>query len=204
MIKPRTLVLTPLLALGFVWPAAAGELPGKPPIEHAWVFEAEGLTPRDDFGDAFRDIDAVTLSAMRSWRHSDGLELQLGGGFFLASGVRGEPFSSEPPADSDAAGVKAGGRLRYNFPAVGPVRPFADAYAGVVWTPGSPFPAGGTAVNGQATWGGGVEVALDDRWAIETGYRQQHLSNGGGLVDYNLAFNSHGPFVGLRRRLGHD
>lgn len=194
----RTAALTslPALALLVAAPVFADPDPGN-----AWIFEVESALPRGDFATEFRDIEAVSLTAMRSWRHSSGFEFQLGGGLYGASGERSEPLSSDPPEDSDAAGIKAGGRVRYNFPAIGPARPFVDGYAGVVWTPGSPFPAGGTAVNGQAAWGGGVEFEMSDSWSIEAGYRRQHLSNGGGLVEHNPAFDSQGAFIGVRRSL---
>lgn len=197
----RTAAATFLHALALF---TAAPVLAEPDPGNAWVFEVESASPRGEFAPEFRDIQAVSLTAMRSWRQSNGFEFQLGGGLYGATGVRSEPFSSEPPEDSDAAGVKAGGRVRYNFPPVGPVRPFVDGYAGVVWTPGSPFPAGGTAVNGQAAWGGGVAFEMTESWSFEAGYRRQHLSNGGGLVDYNPAFDSHGAFIGVRRSLDHN
>lgn len=170
--------------------------------EEAWVFEVEHFAPRGDFQEAIRDLDGVSVSAMRAWRYSSGLELQIGGGLFRATGTTTELFSPDPPVESGADGIRAGGRVRYNFPQLGAARPFVDGYAGVLWTPGAPFPAGGTAVNGMATWGGGVEVAVDDRWAVEAGWRNQHISNGGGLVDHNPAWDSQGAFLSLRRTIG--
>lgn len=195
--------LAPALALLASAPALAQDIPILGAVtEEAWVFEAEHFTPRGDFQEAIRDLDGVSLSAMRAWRFSSGLEFQLGGGLFHADGTTTELFSPDPPLENSADGVRAGGRIRYNFPQLGSVRPFVDGYAGVLWTPEQPFPAGGTSVNGMATWGGGVEVAIDDRWAVEAGWRNQHISNGGGLVDYNPAWDSEGAFLSLRRTIG--
>jgi opacity protein-like surface antigen len=184
--------------------ASAGE--GLPLVgavtDRSWVFETEYLSPRGEFQESIRDLDAVSVSAMRSWRFSSGFEAQLGAGLFSAEGTTSELFSGDPPRDSDALGLRAGGRIRYNFPELGPVRPFADGYAGVLWTPGNPFPAGGTAVNGIASWGGGAEIGLSKRWSVEAGWRNTHISNGGGLVDHNPAWDSSGPVLGLRRTLG--
>lgn len=196
------MAFAPTLAILGASPALAQDIPVLGPVtEEAWVFETEHFTPRGDFQQAIRDLDAVSVSAMRAWRYASGLELQLGGGVFHASGTTSELFSPDPPMDSGADGIRAGGRIRYNFPELGPVQPFVDGYAGVLWTPGSPFPAGGTAVNGMATWGGGMEFAVDDRWAVEAGWRNQHISNGGGLVDYNPAWDSQGAFISLRRTI---
>ncbi len=184
-------------------PSSADTLPILGPVkENAWVFETEYWSPRGDFTDAIRDLHGVSVTAMRAWRFASGFETQLGVGLLGVEGTTQELFSSDPPRDSDVLGLRAGGRVRYNFPAIGAVRPFADGYAGVLWSPDNPFPAGGTSVNGVATWGGGAEITLGKRWSIEGGWRNQHISNGGGLVDYNPAWDSQGAFIGLRRTLG--
>ncbi len=197
------LAIAPALAILSAAPASAQDVPILGGVtDEAWVFEAEHFTTRGDFQEAIRDLEGVSLSAMRAWRFSSGLEFQLGGGLFHADGTTTELFSPTPPVESGADGIRAGGRIRYNFPELGPARPFVDGYAGVGWTPGSPFPAGGTAVNGLATWGGGVAFAVDNRWAVEAGWRNQHISNGGGLVEHNPAWDSQGAFLSLRRTIG--
>lgn len=203
----RAIVISALGALAFILPLAAeaqeDSLPFIGPVaEESWVFETSHLSPRGDFQEAIRNLEAVSVTAMRSWRFASGVEAQLGGGLFHAQGTTSELFAPEPPRTSDADGLRAGGRIRYNFPEIGPVQPFVDAYAGVLWTPGQPFPAGGTGVNGMYEWGGGIEAALSQKWSVAAGWRKNHISNGGGLVDHNPAWDSEGAFISVRKTIG--
>jgi len=207
ILSARAATLSALGALALSPPLAAeaqdSSLPVVGPVtRESWIFETSYLTPRGDFQDAIRDLEAISVTAMRSWEFASGIEAQLGGGLFSANGSTTELFSPDPPRESDATGLRAGGRVRYNFPEVGAVRPFVDAYAGVLWTPGQPFPAGGSGVNGVYEWGGGIETSLSDTWSVAAGWRNNHISNGGGLVAHNPAWDSEGAFVSVRRKIG--
>lgn len=169
--------------------------------DQSWRYEATYFFPDSGFDEEFRDINVTLLEAWRAFSFTSGVELQLGGGAFIADGERTEPFS-DLVQESDAVGGAAGATLRYNLPALGPFRPFADVSAQAVWTPDDPFPGGGTAVNGLAQWGAGVAYRMSPQWTVEAGYRQSHLSNGGGISSYNPAWEGDGVFIALRRSLG--
>lgn len=203
----RTTIISALGALAlFLPPAADAQEAGFPFIgavtEESWVFETSHLSPRGDLQEAIRSLEAVSITAMRSWRFGSGVETQLGGGLFHAGGTTRDLFTPEPPRPSDADGLRAGGRIRYNLVRIGDVEPFIDAYAGVLWTPGQPFPVGGTGVNGMFEWGGGFEAAASDKWSIAAGWRNNHISNGGGMVKHNPAWDSNGAFLSVRRTIG--
>jgi hypothetical protein len=165
----------------------------------AWTVEANTFAPRGDFHEQFRDIRALSFELARSWRFTSGLEARMGGGWFRAQGETSEPLSSELPRQSNADGLSIAFGARYVLPEWGRVRVFAEGVLGFVWTPGDPFPTGGTAVNGMTRWGAGATWRVSGDWSIDTGYRRMHLSNGGGIVDHNPAWEAHNVYVGLRR-----
>ncbi|WP_081767021.1 acyloxyacyl hydrolase [Hylemonella gracilis] len=189
-------VSVPTRAHAQAWPLI-GEM-----TQRAWTYELHGFTPRGAFHERFRDIHALSLESGLAWRFLSGLELRMNGGYFHAWGETSEPLSSDPPRRSDADGLTLSYGARYYFIELGRAHLYGEAVAGFVWTPGSPFPAGGTAVNGMTRWGAGGAWRLDGLWSVELGYRRTHLSNGGGITAYNPAWEAHNLSLGLRRSLG--
>lgn len=170
-----------------------------------FAVESRGLTvglshfgPRDEFGDSFRDIDITTLDMAIGWRLVSGIEVRAIASAVVARGERAEPFDPAPPRDSDAEGIALGGGLRYHLELTETVDLFAEGAIQFMWTAGTPFPAGGTGVNGLTRWGGGVAVDITPRLTVEAAYLRTHVSNGGGMVDWNPAWNGHGLSVGVR------
>lgn len=167
--------------------------------ETGWLANVEYHRPRDLWNATNRDITVMSFSGARSWEFQYGLEAQLDAGLFIAQGTRNEIDYSQP-IKSDAYGVNFGGGLRwYVFDLYG-LRPFADGYVNIIYTPSHPFPAGGSAVNGYLRAGGGLRLDLSDRYAVEAGYHLSHVSNGGGMVPGNPAYNGNGMFLNLRWR----
>lgn len=165
-------------------------------ISHEWRLQGDYLGARE----ANRPIDIVSVTAARVWRFPFGVQGSLGFGILNATGNRIEP--GRQPINSDATGVLLGGGLRVAPVRIGPVEPFAEGTVHFLWTAGHPFPAEGSSVNGFVRWGGGANVRLSDRISVEVGYHAAHVSNGGGLVPYNPAWNGRGGFVGLNWRSG--
>jgi hypothetical protein len=165
-------------------------------IAREWRFQADYLGPRQ----ADRPIDVATATAAHVWRLPYGVQASLGLGVLQAEGERVD--TNRPPVASDATGLLLGGGLRFAPVRIGPVEPFVEGMVHFLYTAGHPFPAEGTSVNGLVRWGGGVTLRLSERMSLEAGYRAAHLSNGGGLVPYNPAWNGRGGFIGLSWRPG--
>lgn len=163
-------------------------------------FSIDYYGPHSDFDESFRDIDVAMLTMMRGWRTGSGVELQLGGGVLVADGTRWEPLIPEPPRESHAYGLIAGGLLRYNFPKLLGAMPFIDGGMQLLWTE-SPFPAGGSAVNGVVRWGGGFAIPIGRTDALDVGYRRAHISNGGADSAVNPAWNGEGLFLSWRQQI---
>lgn len=170
------------------------------PAERVRSFAIDYYGPHSDFDETFRDIDVVMLSMMHGWRTNSGIELQLGGGVLVADGIRWEPLTADPPRDSQAYGLAAGGLVRYNLPKMLGVTPFVDGAVQVLWTE-RPFPAGGSAVNGFIRFGGGFELPIGATDALDVGYRRAHISNGGSDSTVNPAWNGEGLFLSWRKQV---
>lgn len=167
--------------------------------ETGWIANLDVHRPRDRWNDVNRDITLVSLQAQRSWEFAYGLEAQAGGGAFIAQGTRINEDGFTKVA-SDAYGVAFGGGLRwYAFRLYG-MRPFGEGIVNIAYTPSHPFPTGGSGVNGYLRAGGGLRLDLSETYAVEGGYHLSHVSNGGGLVPGNPAYNGAGWFLNLRWR----
>ncbi len=171
--------------------------------EDGWSASIDLLGPRGDFGEQFRDIDLYGLTLGRSWQFGYGLELRA-----LASGVvardeRSEPFSPTPPLHSDAEGLAFGGGLRQYLLDWQGLHLFAEGSVQFLWTMGTPFPAGGSGVNGLVRWGGGAGYDLGPGLRLEMSYQRAHISNGGGIVASNPAWKGPSAPTRLRGRARH-
>lgn len=196
--------LLPLLAVAVPLPALAQAESAKPGFfdvkERAWVVRSEYQAPRDDFNRSFRDIGLVTLEAQRAWTLNGPLELRAGGGVTYARGSTWEPLSTAPRRDVDVLGLNAGVEARVDLLRRPRFRLYVDGSVNMLWTHGVQFPPGGTGFNGYLRAGPGVMVQMNDRLAIETGYHLSHVSNGGGIVAHNPAYNGHGGYLAVRLR----
>lgn len=76
---------------------------------------------------------------------------------------------------------------------------FADLVPGFAWFTDQ-FPPKGSRVNGSYRYGLGVRYRLSPGKSIEFGIRKIHISNGGGLVQSNPAYNGTGIFVSFGQR----
>jgi opacity protein-like surface antigen len=167
--------------------------------EKAILYSTEYYWPRGDFEEEHRKIDIALLSAHAVWQFAGGFELQLGGGLLVGQGTKSQ-IDDPVERDSDGYGIHAGGTLRYYLLRTGPVSAFVDGILNTAWTPGQQFPDGGSGSNGWVQWGLGLRYDVSGDWAVEGGYRHSHMSNGGGLVPHNPAWNGQGMYLGVRQR----
>ena len=165
--------------------------------ERAWIFSYEFDVPYDSFDSQFRAIDVQAFRAAHAWKVRYGLEGQLGALVFLGFGTKSEPLSSTPPENSDAGGVGFGPDARWNFVQTRRIRLFADGESDFIYALPQ-FPAGGSATNAFLRAGGGIAYRFGDKRWLEAGYRRAHVSNGGGIVPSNPAWNGKGIYVGVR------
>ncbi len=193
MLKGPHIILHGLLAVGSAAPtlAHADDLGAV-----GWRFELDYLGRTE----AHRPIDVVAVNARHVWQGPLGLDAALGIGALHGSGERRDPGA--PVLPSDAAGFLAGAAVRFAPVVIGPVKPFVQGSVDFLYTFGRPFPAGGSSVNGLVRWGAGLEAAVSERMSLSAGYRAAHISNGGGLVPSNPAWNGRGGFIDLTWRPG--
>lgn len=194
-------LLSPIGAAGAGTPLADTRDPATV-RENGWFLSAAHYVPRDSFNERFRDIDVTMLTVGRAWRFGLGLEVQAIGSAVLARGSTAEPFATEPPRDSDAEGIALGGGLRWTLLEWAGLSAFAEGSVRFLWTLGTPFPAGGTGVNGFTAWGGGLGYDVGPDLRLEATYHRTHISNGGGIVSWNPAWNGEGVALTLRYRFG--
>ncbi len=178
---------------------AADTQPSTHPFvqERASIFSYEFDVPYDSFDSQFRAIDVQAFRAARAWKYRYGFEGQLGALVFLGFGTKSEPFSSTPPENSNAGGVGFGPGARWNFVQTHRFRVFADGESDFIYALPQ-FPAGGSATNAFLRAGGGAAYRFGNKKWFEAGYRRAHVSNGGGIVPSNPAWNGKGIYVGVR------
>ena len=100
-------------------------------------------------------------------------------------------------ADTVGAGFIGLGRLQWP---TGPVRPFVEAGAGMLFSAGA-LPPGGTRWNFHQRWGWGLALRLQPTLWLGLSWRRLHLSNGKGFGHPdNPAYDGRGPTLELRRR----
>lgn len=165
--------------------------------ERAWIFSYEFDVPYDSFDSQFRAIDVQAFRAAHAWKIRYGLEGQFGALVFLGFGTKSEPFSSTPPENSNAGGIGFGPEARWNFLQTYRFRVFADGESDFIYALPQ-FPAGGSATNAFLRAGGGAAYRFRDKEWFEAGYRRAHVSNGGGIVPSNPAWNGKGIYIGMR------
>lgn len=104
-------------------------------------------------------------------------------------------FRSDEPITAYGVGVTP--KLVYTFTALNRLRPYVEGGGGPLWTDlGGRVPEQPGQFN-FVVWGGaGAAWFLTPRWAIHTGYRFIHISNGG-TRHPNSGLNVGMPFIGL-------
>jgi hypothetical protein len=118
--------------------------------------------------------------------------LSLGGELGVHS-IDGAPSAG---GDSDTSGVSTNALVRWHALQGRGWSAFLEFGVGVLASE-APFPVGGTRWNGVRQAGVGVELELTPQLRLGAGVRQQHVSNGKGLVDDNPAWEGQGAYVGL-------
>lgn len=94
-------------------------------------------------------------------------------------------------------GVGFNPKIKYSFIALDRVRPYAEFAGGPFWTDlGGKIPEQSSEFNFIVTGGLGVSYFLNDRAAINAGYRFQHISNAH-TSRANVGLNSSLPFAGF-------
>ncbi len=162
------------------------------------MVKVEHLGPRGAFEEVNRDVAITVVEAQRAWSVYGPFEIRAGGGLAYASGTTSEPFSGVPPQEVSTTALTAGAELRLNLLERENLRLFVDGSANVLWSPGDPFPPGGTGVNGFLRYGVGANYRVQSGLSIEGGYHRAHISNGAGVVEHNPAWNGHGGFIAVR------
>jgi hypothetical protein len=163
--------------------------------ERAWEVRAGYFFPIE----SFRHIHVGILEMARAWRFSAGLELQLRGGLFHASGDRTDVPPGVSP-DSTATGISAGGGLRYDPLVRGGVHLFLDVSVEILVTPGQAFPSGGSGLNGFLRGGVGASYDLSRRFTVEVIYQVAHISNASGGGPQNPGWSGQGGCLSIRYR----
>ena len=194
----RALGLSLTLALPASLLAQGSEEPmvAKPKVRS--FFSTEVLFPRSQD----RDISVTTVEFGRSILYPSGFELQARGGLGHTSGSRADYPTLGQNANSTTTGLVAGIGARY-YTKIGPKwQLFADGTLQVYWSPGNPFPAGGTAIDGFMRGGFGLSYEVPYGYSCEFIWRPiAHMSNGGKGADVNPAWNGQGFGISISKRI---
>lgn len=191
------LILAGPLVVGLAAPAQA-QNGNQAERSGAWVVKVEHLGPRGDFEEVNRDISITVVEGQRAWSVYGPFEVRAGGGVAYATGTTSEPFSGVAPQEVNTTALTAGVEVRLNMVQTETVGVYVDGSANVLWSPGDPFPPGGTGVNGFVRFGVGASYQIRPGLSLEAGYHWAHISNGAGVVEHNPAWNGHGGVVAVR------
>ncbi|MGQ0554379.1 MAG: acyloxyacyl hydrolase [Nitrospiraceae bacterium] len=117
----------------------------------------------------------------------------------IALGVEAAFLGITEPTGAFSVGVTP--KLVYTFSSFGRLKPYIDGGGGPLWTNfDGRIPEQGSDFNFLVWGGAGATYDLTARWALNTGVRFSHISNGGtgspnGGVNYLL------PFIGITAKL---
>jgi hypothetical protein len=136
------------------------------------------------------DLDVA--SARVGLEHYVRQGLSLGGEL----GVHAVDGASSAGGDADTAGVSTSALVRWHALQGRGWSACLEFGVGLLATEDS-FPVGGTRWNGVRQTGVGVELELTPQLRLGAGVRQQHVSNGKGLVEDNPSWEGQGAYVGL-------
>lgn len=147
---------------------------------------------------------AWTVSVPGDARELDLASARLEVGHFVRHGLSVGGELGVHAIDSDASGsgaadthgASASTLLRWHAFEGRGWSAFMELGVGLLATDDS-FPAGGTRWNGLRQAGVGLELELTSQLRLAAGVRQQHVSNGKGLVADNPAWDGQGAYLGL-------
>ena len=190
------MALAPLAVLGTLFACSA---PGR--VEsgvdrgraaegtRVWSVQAGHLEPPSD------DSRSISLDSLRL-----GVEHRFRDHFALVGELDFASFDGMPEAgggESDAVGLGVGGLLRWYAIDQEAWGAFFDFGLGLLATD-EEFPSGGTRLNGARQVGVGAAIDLPGPLALTVAVRQQHVSNGRGVVDDNPSWEGLGAYIGLQ------
>ena len=124
-----------------------------------------------------------------------GIAQQFRDGFALVGELGASSFD-EPNTKNDTVGVDASVLLRWEALRGQRWNAFFEYGLGLLGTEDD-FPSGGTSFNGTRHAGAGLAFDLTHHLRLTLGVRQQHVSNGRGLVSDNPSWDGFGGYVGL-------
>lgn len=119
----------------------------------------------------------------------------------MAGSIIPSGAAATSPRSADGTGLSASAFARFYPLQVAAFSLHLDVAAGVLWTSDA-WPPGGTSTNGIYRFGVGFEQSLGREWGITAGLRYLHVSNGGGLVPSNPAYDAIGGHLGVGYRFG--
>ncbi|HLP00198.1 MAG TPA: hypothetical protein VK171_16495 [Fimbriimonas sp.] len=165
-----------------------GRVPWKVTVEHLNSSESD------------KSISLTTLELSKPILLGKLVEPHLRFGLLVAQGSRTDYPSTGASTSSNAVGVIAGVGLRTKLLSQGQFVFGLDGTLQFEWSPGSPIPVGGTAVNGFARGGFFLAHRLPGGDRLEMIWRPYaHLSNGGEGGTRNPGWNGRGLGVSYRR-----
>ncbi|MCB9905918.1 MAG: acyloxyacyl hydrolase [Planctomycetes bacterium] len=158
-----------------------------------WSVQAGHFEPPSD------DPRSISLDSLRL-----GVEHRFRDSFALLGELDLASFDGAPEVDggvSDAAGFGLDGLLRWYAIDGEAWGAFVDFGLGLLATDEA-FPSGGTRLNGTRHIGVGAAFDIPGPLALTFSVRQQHVSNGRGLVDDNPSWEGLGAMIGLQMDAG--
>ena len=124
-----------------------------------------------------------------------GFSQQIRDGFAFV-GELGLSSFDEPTRRSDTLAADVSALLRWDAFDIGRWRGFLEFGLGLMLSDRE-FPTGGTSLNGTRHVGAGLAYRVDEDLQVLLSVRQQHVSNGRGLVADNPSWDGLGAFVGF-------
>lgn len=176
-------------------PPAVRGAPGDSLAEGTSSVSFHGALTASVPGDA-REIEWLTTRAAYDYRLRQGLEWS---GEFGLHAIDGGLHAAGPNAGGQVgehAGASASTLLRWHALQGRGWSAFLEFGLGLLASDDD-FPEGGTKWNGLRQTGVGVQFDLWRALRLTAGVRQQHVSNGKGLVQDNPSWEGQGAYVGL-------
>jgi lipid A 3-O-deacylase len=189
-----------LLCVGLAWPPLASAQEASPAISERQTVGVVvgGMLPVRLMEGQSSKLNGVSVHPYWQIEVSN----PIGDGWWrgsVALGVEAAFLGITEPTGAFGVGVTP--KLVYTFSSFGRLKPYIDGGGGPLWTNfDGRIPEQGSDFNFLVWGGAGVTYDLTARWALNTGVRFSHISNGGtgspnGGVNYLL------PFIGIAAKL---
>lgn len=170
--------------------------------EFALTSDFEYFDPLPGLDRQIRDIDLQLSSIGLAAHFQHGWEFQFEALALRAHGYERLPSEAAyPQVASNALGVGAGPRARWNFLQIHRFRTFIEA-SGDFLLFDRPFPRFGSFYDFLLRAGGGVAVRVSDSYWIESAFRFSHISNGQCFCPSNPTWQGSGLSLGVRHTFG--